>query len=272
MADKEKILCQKLPDDVAEFMSHTIEALPDDVKVTLRTLSCFGASVSCSFVHRLERALNKPLLDSIDTAVTEGLLDKIDDHYRFSHDRIQEAAYKLIKFVDRCEFHFSYGMALAPLGDEEEDFIFTAATQLNLARPEAVEDERQYAIVAKHNLRAGKKAMEMSDFEAAYSYFDHGITFLRKKHWEEHYALSLELFDLAAECALTNGDIVSLNILSEQVIAKGRSYEDKLNVMYFVTCSLVSSFKIPDQLEWDLMFCRSWVLNLNWERTEQMKM
>ncbi|KAL7494687.1 hypothetical protein ACHAWT_005408, partial [Skeletonema menzelii] len=88
--------------------------------------------------------------------------------------------------------------------------IFTAVTQLNIAGPEAVEDERQYAIVANHNLRAGKKAMEMSDFEAAYSYFDNGITFLRKKHWEEHYALSLEMFDLAAKCALANGDFISM--------------------------------------------------------------
>ena len=54
-------------------------------------------------------------------AVTEGLLDKIDDHYRFSHDRIQEAAYKLMKFVDRCKFHFRYGMALAPFADEEDE-------------------------------------------------------------------------------------------------------------------------------------------------------
>ena len=73
-------------------MSHTIEALPNDVKETLRILSCFGASVSCSFVSTLERAINKPLLDSIDAAVTEGLLNNIDDQYRFSHDRIQEAA------------------------------------------------------------------------------------------------------------------------------------------------------------------------------------
>eukprot|EP00986_Skeletonema_menzelii_P005636 scaffold2093_cov219-Skeletonema_menzelii.AAC.1 len=91
--------------------------------------------------------------------------------------------------------------------------------------------------------------MEMSDFEAACSYFDNGITFLRKKHWEEHYALSLEMFDLAAKCALANGDFVSLKLLSGQVIARGRSYEDKLNVLYFVTCSLASSFKLPESIE-----------------------
>jgi predicted ATPase len=249
--DKEKILSQKLSDDVAEFLSHTIEALPDDVKATLRTLSCFGASVSCSFVKTLERALGKSLLDSMDVAVTEGLLDKIDDQYRFSHDRIQEAAYKLMKFVDRCEFHFSYGMALASLEDEEgeDDFLFTAVTQLNLAGPEAVEDEGQYVMVAKHNLRAGKKAMEMSDFEAAHSYFDHGITFLRKNHWEEHYELSLELFNLAAKCALSNGDSVSLNLLSEQVMRKARSFEDKLNILYCMTCVMAYSSKLPESIE-----------------------
>ena len=174
--DEEKISCQKLPDDVAEFLSHTIEALPDDVKAALRTLSCFGASVSNSFVQKLERALDKTLLGSMDVAVAEGLLDKIDDHYRFSHDRVQEAAYKMIDIRDQGRSHFSYGMALAPFEDknDDDDFLFTAVTQLNLAGPEAVEDERQYVIVAKHNLGAGKKAMEMSDFEAAHTYFDHG--------------------------------------------------------------------------------------------------
>ncbi|KAL7491984.1 hypothetical protein ACHAWT_001238 [Skeletonema menzelii] len=226
-------------------------ALPDDVKATLGTLSCFGASVSTSFVKTLERALGKTLLHGVDTAVTEGLLDKIDYHYRFSHDRIQEAAYNMMNPLDRCKIHFSYGMALAPLEDEEDDFIFTAVTQLNLAGPEAVEDEGQHAIVANHNLnlRAGKKAMEMSDFEAAYSYFDNGITFLRKKHWEEHYTLSLELFNLAANCALANGDSISLKLLSQQVMTKAQSFEDALNVQYCMTCSLSYSSRLPESIE-----------------------
>jgi predicted ATPase len=91
--------------------------------------------------------------------------------------------------------------------------------------------------------------MEMSDFEAAYSYFDYGISFLRKNHWKEHYTLSLELFDLAARCALTNGDIVSLKLLSQQVMTKAHSLGDKLNVMYFAMCSLAYSYKLPESIE-----------------------
>jgi predicted ATPase len=249
--DKEKILCQKLPDEVAEFLAHSIGVLSSDVKSSLRILSCFGASVDIAFIKTLETVLDRNILDGLDEALAEGLLDKTDDKYCFSHDLIQEATYNMMDSLDQCHFHFSYGMALAPLATGEQDggILLTAANQFNLAGPEAVQDESQNAFVATLNLRAGKKAMEMSDFVAAYSYFDNGISFLRKMHWEEHYSLSLELFDLAAKCALTNGNILSLKLLSRQVLRKSQSFEDKLNVMYLATCSLASSSKLPDAIE-----------------------
>lgn len=249
--DIEKIQGQKLPEDVAMFITNSIEALSEEVQSSLCVLSCFGATADSAFIKALEKVLDRRLLDNFDTAVAEGMLDKIDDEYRFSHDRIQEAAYGMMDELNRCNFHFSYGMALAPLAAREEDgsILFTAANQLNLAGPEAVEDKSQYVIIADLNLRAGKKAMEMSDFRAAYSYFDNGITFLRKKHWEEHYALSLQLFDLAAKCALANSNMTSLNVLSQQVLEKSKSFEDKLNVMYCVMCALASSFKLPESID-----------------------
>ena len=248
--DKEKIESQKLPDNVAKFITNSIEALPEGVKSSVCALSCFGASTKITDIKTLERALNKNLVDNLDVAVREGLLDKADDQYQFSHDRIQEAAYSMMKFVDRCHFHFFYGMALAPPeGGSDDSTLLIAANQINLAGPEAVPEKSQYAIVANLNLRAGKKAMEMSDFVAAYSYFDNGISFLRKKHWEEHYALSLELYDLAAKCTLTNGDTVSLQLLYEQVLTYGRTFEDKLNVMYFSNCALAFSSRLRESIE-----------------------
>eukprot|EP00985_Skeletonema_marinoi_P001771 scaffold703_cov184-Skeletonema_marinoi.AAC.1 len=179
----------------------------------------------------------------------------------------------MLNFVDQGRFHFSYGMALAPLadGDGEGDgsILLTAANQFNLAGPEAVQDKSLNATVANLNLQAGKKAMEMSDFVLAYSYFDNGISFLRKKHWEEHYNLSLKLFDLAARCALTNGDIVILKLLSEQVMLYGRSYEDKLNVLYLVTCSLAFSSKLPESIEKGLDILANLGIDLQeWRSTE----
>jgi predicted ATPase len=77
------------------------------------------------------------------------------------------------------------------------------------------------------NLDAGKKAMKMSDFFSAYSFFDSGISYLRKKHWVKHYDLTLELFNLAARCAFMNAEYVSLKILTGQIMRKAKCFEDK---------------------------------------------
>eukprot|EP00985_Skeletonema_marinoi_P003659 scaffold1598_cov139-Skeletonema_marinoi.AAC.3 len=250
--DIEKIMSQKLPDDVAVFFTQSIADLPSNVRISLFHISCFGASVDIAFVKILEIALEmRGLCDNLDVAVDEGLLEKKGDQLRFSHDRIQEAAYNTLPADERCIFHHVCGMALASYSTSESDdnILLAAVNQINLGGPSAIQNTSQSFTIATVNLRAGQKAMVMSDFGAAYSYFNHGISFLQEGYWQEHYDLSLELFDLAAKCALTNGDIVSLNLLSEQVIAYGRSLEDKLNVLYLVTCALAFSSRLPESIQ-----------------------
>eukprot|EP00984_Skeletonema_dohrnii_P014974 scaffold6412_cov147-Skeletonema_dohrnii-CCMP3373.AAC.1 len=250
--DNEKIMSQKLPDDVAVFFTQSIADLPSNVRISLFHISCFGASVEIAFVATLEVALEmRGLFDNLDIAVDEGLLEKKDGQIRFSHDRIQEAAYNAVPADERCLFHHVCGMTLASYSTSESDdnILLAAVNQINLGGPAAIQDTSQSSNIATINLRAGQKAMVMSDFGAAYSYFNNGISFLQEGHWQEDYDLSLELFDLAARCALTNGDIVSLKLLSQQVIAHGRSLEDKLNVLYLATYALAFSSRLPESIE-----------------------
>ncbi|KAK1744367.1 putative AAA ATPase [Skeletonema marinoi] len=237
--DTKKIRSRRLPDDVAIFLTDSLGELPDKVQRALFVLSCFGASLESAFVE--SQGLDRNILKNLEIAVAEGFVDKINDQYRFAHDRIQEAAYNTIPAHRRCIIHFKYGIELSSLliGDKDviSSVLFTAVNQLNLGGPPAVQDESHYITAARLNLRAGKKAMEMSDYETAYSYFDSGISFLRKKHWQEHYALSLELYSLAAKCALTN------------VVAKAHFFEDKLDVLYFETCALAYSSRLAESIE-----------------------
>jgi len=178
------------------------------------------------------------LINSLEKSVAEGLLDKANGSYSFCHDRLQEASYNMMRQEERCLFHFKYGVALisCSLGSQDDAMLFIATNQLNRGGPSAVEDKEQGILVANLNLTAGKKAMEMSDFSTAYSYFDHGISFLRKRHWTEQYQLSLDLFDNAAKCALFIGNIISLKLLSQQVLTFAQTFQDKLEVL-FVTVS-----------------------------------
>ena len=129
--------------------------------------------------------------------------------------------------------HSSYGLALGFVAARERDdrLLLTAVSQINHGGPQAVIDEEQAVVVANLNLGAGKKAMNMSDFYSAHSLFNHGISYLRRGHWNKHYDLSLELFNLAAKCALMNAEHDSLKMLTEQIMHNARCFEDKLQAI-----------------------------------------
>mmetsp|Transcript_4484 Transcript_4484/g.8609 ORF Transcript_4484/g.8609 Transcript_4484/m.8609 type:complete len:739 (-) Transcript_4484:970-3186(-) len=248
--DEEKIQTRKLPDDVVAFLTSSIERLPQEVQMALSTLSCFGHATNATLIKVLETKCGNALIEPLEIAVTEGVLDRVNDIYSFGHDRLQEAAYNMIPPEDRCVLHFKYGAALVTrsLKLQDDDLLFTAASQINRGGPAAVEDAEQTVLIANLNLTAGRKAMEMSDFSAAYSFFDNGISFLRKGHWQEHYDLSLQLFESATDCALVLGDITSLKLLTNQIITSAKSFEEKLNATYNTVSALAYASQLPESV------------------------
>lgn len=99
---------------------------------------------------------------------------------------------------------------------------------MTLGGPKAVQDEEHYSIIARSNLIAAKRAREMSEFTSAFNYLNNGITFLRKYHWKTEYELSLELYNLAAKCALIIKDLTSLTILCSVVSKNAHNLDDVL--------------------------------------------
>eukprot|EP00804_Cyclotella_cryptica_P024015 CCRYP_020056-RA/>CCRYP_020056-RA protein AED:0.21 eAED:0.21 QI:0/1/0.88/1/0.37/0.33/9/2200/1156 len=241
--DEEKIQSRKLPDDVAMFFVQSINTLPIDVKIALGALSCFGASAECEVMRALETDLKLNLKEPLNVAIAEGLVNNLNGKYCFCHDRIQEAAYSMIEEEDRCLHHMNYGLSLMnrSMRGDEASLLFTAVTQLNLGGPSAVQHAENYQQIANCNLIAGKKAMEMSDFSLAFSFFDHGMTFLRKKHWQDQYDLSLELFNLAAKCALAIEDLTSLTMICVEVSRNARNSEETLSSSLTLMSALTHS-------------------------------
>ena len=91
--------------------------------------------------------------------------------------------------------------------------------------------------------------MMMSDFANAHSFFDHGISFLRKNHWDDHYKLSLDLYNGAAKSAFAIGDLTSLTMVSAQIINRAKTIEDQLEVLYITVCALTYALKLPEAVE-----------------------
>ncbi len=237
----------EITDSVATFiMKNSFHCLPSEVLSALCVLSCFGSSASISMIETLEAEIQTPLIAPLDMAVAESIVYKREGSFYFIHDKLHEAAYGAILSEQRCLQHFRYGLALCDVAVRETDdgMLITAVSQINHGGPQAVIDREQGVAVASLNLDAGKKAMKMSDFFSAHSFFDHGISYLRKGHWEEQYDLSLELFNLAAKCALMNAEHAHLEILIQQIMHFARCFEDKCQAIYISITLLFLSGKV----------------------------
>eukprot|EP00984_Skeletonema_dohrnii_P034871 scaffold33898_cov222-Skeletonema_dohrnii-CCMP3373.AAC.1 len=251
--DADKILDMKMPENVAAFITNSFDRLPCEVLSALVVLSCFGASADVLLIKVLEREINQTLIVPLDDAVAHSVLGKRNGKFHFMHDKLQEAAYSKMTPEERGLNHFRFGLALGFVAVREraDRLLLSAVTQINHGGPQAVIDDDQAVVVANLNLDAGKKAMNMSDFFSAHSFFNHGISFLRLKrpHWNEHYDLSLGLFNLAAKCAFMNAEYDSLKMILQQIMHNARCFEDKLQAISIKVTLLIWSGSVSPAVE-----------------------
>lgn len=251
--DANRIRDMEIPENVAIFITKSFNRLPPEVVSALNVLSFFGTSADVRLMQLLEVETKLSLVDLLDSAVAASVLGKRngDKEFYFLHDKLQEAAYSVTKSEMCCLQHFQYGLTLGTIAvrDHDDNLLITAVGQINHGGPEAVIDGEQGLAVAKLNLDAGKRAMIMCDFFSAYSFFDCGISYLRKGHWSNHYDLSLELFNLASKCAFMNAEYTSLKLLNAQIMRYAKCFEDKLPALLISVTLLTWSGKVSEAIK-----------------------
>jgi len=137
-------------------------------------------------------------------------------------------------------------LGFVALRENNDRLLLTAVGQINHGGTQAVIDGEQAVVVANLNLDAGKKAMDMSDFFLAYTFFNHGISYLPRGHWDEQYALSLELFHLAAKCALMNAEHDRVKMLTGEIMRYNKCFEDKYEAISITVTLLTWSGNVPE--------------------------
>jgi predicted ATPase len=250
--DEEKILSMKLPDNIAIWFTLSIGKLPVEVQLALHVVSMFGASIQLGIVKALESQLGLKLVEPLKIAAKNGFVTELNDSHRFTHDRIQEASYNLIGERDRRCNHLTYGKFLVELAQEtnDGDLLFIAVSQINHGGPDVVSEPADYVAIARHNLAAGKRAMSTADFSTAYSFFENGISFLPINHWQDHYDLSLEMFNLCAKCALASGHLRAIHSLSFHVLENTKNnFHDTLDVQFTNLSLLALTSKMGEALQ-----------------------
>src|SRR6202040_2960753 len=137
-----------------------------------------------------------------------GYIVRLNDSYRFVHDRVQEAAYSLIPEESRAEAHLRVGRLLTAHTPPErlEEAIFEIVNQIDRGAA-LISSQEERDQVAELNLLAGKRARASTAYASALNYLVAGTALLADDCWERRHELAFTLELHRAECEFLTGEL-----------------------------------------------------------------
>jgi predicted ATPase/signal transduction histidine kinase/CheY-like chemotaxis protein/tRNA A-37 threonylcarbamoyl transferase component Bud32 len=230
---------QDLMDDVIDLMVSKMCKLSKESQYIIKTAACIDTRVSLDKLivasgfsqARIVPCLNELVSQSFLTASsTFKYIDDadgmpIDAHFRFMHDRIRQAAYRIVE--KNCRLHFEIGLRFwDELKKGSSDIsVFDIVKQCNRSSGFLSGDKRLE--LADLNLQAGAKAKETSAWNQAFHYFSSAIQLLCNEDWHCSYPLVFKLYCGYAETALLISDFDRASSLCDIVLKNAQSILDK---------------------------------------------
>jgi PAS domain S-box-containing protein len=226
--DLVRIRAHGYTDNVVDLMVEKLKRLSGTAQTALQQLACLGNVVEIASLRLVfgesEEAIHTPLLEAVRT----GLILRLEGSYAFLHDRIQEAAYSLIRESERAEVHLRIGRVLLAGMSEDQlnEHVFDVANQLNRGVALLIDrDER--AQVAAIDLRAGRRAKASAAYASAREYFSTGMALLDERDWDSQYELTFSRWLERAECELLSGNFEKAEQLIGELLPRGVSNADQ---------------------------------------------
>jgi PAS domain S-box-containing protein len=193
-------------DNLVGLLVTRLNRLSDRTVGVLRTLACFGTSAKLRSLTTVSGLDEETLRAQLAEAEEADLVARSEVTYEFTHDRIQEAAYSLIRQEDQPALHLRIGRALSELlsAQEIETPIFDVVHQLNRGIA-LISDPADLIELAELNLRAGIRAQRSTAYPIALHYFTTGRDLLPPDSRNARHELVFLLNFHLGECQLLTG-------------------------------------------------------------------
>jgi histidine kinase len=235
--DLDQIRARGLTDNVVDLMAARLRHLPEATRKILRVAACIGNHFDLQLLSivlerdplKIDELLWPALADELIVATSSGKRKgEVRTHFRFLHDRVQQAAYALLDEAERKQQHLRIGwLMFEHLPPEQLDSqLFDVVAHLNLGLS-LVRDAKQRAEIVKLNVRAGARAKAASAHKAAAESFGVAMQLLGQDAWLTDYQLMFELHRERANCEYVNGNFEASEQLALAAIEHCSSVLDK---------------------------------------------
>jgi PAS domain S-box-containing protein len=227
----DQIRAKNFSDNVVDLMAAQLRRLPPQAQATLKHMACLGNLVDIETLAIVNGMSQESTNQILWEAVRAGIVFRSDDHYRFLHDRIEEAAYSLVPQALRTETHAQIGRVLIKATPNSmRDYTFAIAKQFSLGDLQISEPVEQYE-VATVFLNAGRRAKASGAYAPGSTYLATGIAILGHGTWQSHYELTFSLCIERAESELLMSNFVVVKELITEMLSHTVSNIDKAAVL-----------------------------------------
>ncbi|UCH95972.1 MAG: AAA family ATPase [Candidatus Aminicenantes bacterium] len=217
--DTETIKKAGITGNVPDLIVGKIKRMPAKTQHALKLAAAVGSDFTLKSLASLMQKPYKETLEDLWPALQENFISPTDEKYKyaripdqsgfksiaglaefkFTHDRIQQAAYSLVDDRDKAEIQFKIGrLMLEKIPKEQQNQkIFDIVNHLDAGLPVVTQ---QSAIIdtATLNLYAARKAKSCLAFQRALEYVKIGMQVLQElpeASWKNQYELEYQLYN-----------------------------------------------------------------------------
>jgi predicted ATPase/class 3 adenylate cyclase len=242
----------------AEFLGRYLDQLRPNDRAVLGSLACIGGEFDLNdaaaaaaqptdvAAQALWSGLELRLIEAVDSR-GQRITNTIsrEARYRFSHDRVAEAARADLSDDAQRETHLRIARRLVNQGD---DRLFEAARHVGTSGRDLADDEERIRFVQVLR-RAARKARAQASFPLALECCRNGLDLLGEQRWAAHFAVTRELQLDAAEAALLVGDVAALHALLDEAEEILTEPTDRARLAYLRLKAQVAQNRLQEALE-----------------------
>jgi predicted ATPase/signal transduction histidine kinase len=237
-----------LTDDVVEFMITQLQRLPQHTQDALKLAACIGNQFDLATLAIVMQQSAVEVASALWRALQEGLILPQNEvykfylgdhnlgqntaevsHYRFLHDRVQQAAYSLIAATDRAQVHYQMGhlMLQKLTAAERAEKVFEIVGHLNLSLHLITQAEERDTLIHLNTI-AIQKAKASTAYVAAISYVEAALQILGETAWQSAPPITRALYEQYAEIAYLNADFERALELTQIIIQQTDDILDRI--------------------------------------------
>ena len=229
--------------NIVELMADKINNLSIEGQAILKVASCIGGKFDLKTLIAVVDIPQEKVISFLNTALHDGLIISSDEtpigaaltdfnfkwapQLSFMHDRVQQAAYSLLRQAEKETLHLKIGHTILQIFEdsEVEDMIFDIALQFNSSFSGiSGEDERK--IASDIFCRASRKAKRSSAFDLAAKYFYAAEQLQETNCWVNNYTSTFNLYLDWFECEYMSGRSKKAEEIFEVILEHVQNRQD----------------------------------------------